>query len=61
MKAYLATWNEDNQGEALNKVGCSSRLMSFFFFKSSKGDFLERYEGKALKEMNEDGNSDKEV
>jgi len=43
MKIYLATWLEDNQGTTLTKVGAKNRLMSFFFLKDTKRNFLKRY------------------
>ncbi len=43
MKIYLATWLEDNQGKTLTKVDYSNRLLSYFFLKEAKDNFLKLY------------------
>ena len=51
MRVFLATWLEDNQGEALSKANYRNRLMSYFFLKEAKPRFLPVYvlNGKVLR------------
>ena len=43
MKIYLATWLEDNQAITLTKVDYRNRLMSYFFLKDAKKNFVPLY------------------
>jgi hypothetical protein len=43
MDIFLATWTEDNQGETLTKVDYRNRLMSYYFLKEVKPEFLPEY------------------
>jgi len=43
MRIFLATWTEDNQGETLTKVDYQNRLMSYYFLKETKPEFLPEY------------------
>lgn len=60
MKIYLATWMEDNQGKTLTKVGYHNRLMSYYFLRNAKSNFLPLYtkfgKVKTKKETNKNEN-----
>ena len=43
MKIYLATWLEDNQAKTLTKANYKERLLSYFFVKEGKPNFLPLY------------------
>jgi len=44
MKFYLVTAAQcDDQGEAMNKVGCQNRLLSYYYLQKGRPGLLEDY------------------
>jgi len=43
LNIYFATWMEDNQGVTLTNIEANKRLLSYFFLREIKSDFLKKY------------------